>query len=309
MKIRYSETFFSPQGEGKYCGHPSLWIRFAFCNLECHGFGQPDPTDPDTYILDFKDFDPEAQGIKKVEDLPVWTRGCDSSYTWAQKYAHLLKHKTVEEVVDELTDLMRSEYNPDGLFVNPHTGQDTHLCFTGGEPLYSQRELIEIMDEFIRRGNVPRHVTIETNTTRELSSKFIQAVGRWRNTDEMEELFFSCSPKLFSVSGEKPEKAIRPEIMESYQHLRTVCWGHKMQVNGQIKIVANGSERTWVEFEDAVQQFRNIGVTWPVYAMPVGATLEEQQVTAGDVAVQAIKRGYIVSARVHVYLFGNSIGT
>lgn len=308
MKIRYSETFFSPQGEGKYTGHASLWIRFAFCNLECHGFGQPDPTDPDTYILDFKDFDPVQKGITKVEDLPVWTRGCDSSYTWAQKYAHLLKHNPVEEVVDELTDLMRNEYNPNGLFVNPHSGQDTHMCFTGGEPLYSQRELIEIMDEFIRRGNVPKHITIETNTTRDLSSKFIEAVSRWRDAGVVE-LFFSCSPKLFSVSGEKPEKAIRPEVMRQYAMLQMMCRGTQMSVTGQIKIVANGTERTWAEFESAVRAFRAENIYWPVYAMPVGATLEEQNITAGDVAVQAIKRGYIVCARVHVYLFGNAIGT
>ena len=36
---------------------------------------------------------------------------------------------------------------------------------------------------------------------------------------------------------------------------------------------------------------------------------EEQVDTAGKVAEIAFKRGYHVSARVHVYLFGNAIGT
>ena len=42
--------------------------------------------------------------------------------------------------------------------------------------------------------------------------------------------------------------------------------------------------------------------------MPVGATIEGQNLVAADVADQAIYRGYNVSARVHTYLWGNAIG-
>ena len=47
----------------------------------------------------------------------------------------------------------------------------------------------------------------------------------------------------------------------------------------------------------------------PVWIMPVGAREEEQSATAGEVARKAFQRGYNVAARVHVYLFGNAIGT
>ena len=43
--------------------------------------------------------------------------------------------------------------------------------------------------------------------------------------------------------------------------------------------------------------------------MPTGAREEEQVATAGQVAEKAFKKGYNVAARVHVYLFGNAIGT
>ena len=43
--------------------------------------------------------------------------------------------------------------------------------------------------------------------------------------------------------------------------------------------------------------------------MPVGATVEEQEESAGKVAELAFKRGYNVSGRLHCYLFGNAIGT
>ena len=50
MSLKYSETFYSAQGEGQYVGIPSLWMRFFLCNLQCNGFGQKDPTDPSTMV-------------------------------------------------------------------------------------------------------------------------------------------------------------------------------------------------------------------------------------------------------------------
>ncbi len=42
--------------------------------------------------------------------------------------------------------------------------------------------------------------------------------------------------------------------------------------------------------------------------MPVGATVEGQDLCDGDVATMAQARGFSVSARVHTYLWGNLIG-
>ena len=67
-KYYYSEIFHSIQGEGHYTGVPTAWIRFFLCNLQCNGFGQKDPTNPDTYELPFEDFD--ISTVKRVEDLP-----------------------------------------------------------------------------------------------------------------------------------------------------------------------------------------------------------------------------------------------
>ena len=93
--IKYSETFYSAQGEGQYIGIPSLWMRFFLCNLQCHGFGQEDPTNPDTYELPFEEID--ISDITDVRDLPVFDKGCDSSYTWSRKYRHLITNRTVQD--------------------------------------------------------------------------------------------------------------------------------------------------------------------------------------------------------------------
>ena len=106
-KYYYSEIFHSIQGEGHYTGVPTAWIRFFLCNLQCNGFGQKDPTDPSTYELPFENFD--VSSVKRVEDLPVWEKGCDSSYTWAKKYKHLMGQETPQVLANKIVDVLKNE--------------------------------------------------------------------------------------------------------------------------------------------------------------------------------------------------------
>ena len=294
-KFYYSEIFHSIQGEGHYTGVPTAWIRFFLCNLQCNGFGQIDPTNPDTYDLPFENFD--VSSVKRVEDLPVWDKGCDSSYTWAKKFKDLMGQETPTVMANKIVDIMKNESNPEGLFLHPVTGQKQHLCITGGEPLMvtGQTATIGIYEELERQGNLPGSMTFETNGTQKLRQPFIDWVNRIDT-----EIFFSCSPKLFTVSGEKREKAIKPEIVAEYR---------KLSSKGQLKFVVGPNDREWDEMEEVIKLFKAEGVDWPIWVMPTGAREEEQTAGAGKVAEKAFKRGYNVAARVHVYLFGNAIGT
>ncbi len=38
--LAISEIFYSLQGEGRYAGRPSVFVRFGGCNLRCEGFGE-----------------------------------------------------------------------------------------------------------------------------------------------------------------------------------------------------------------------------------------------------------------------------
>ena len=294
-KYYYSEIFHSIQGEGHYTGVPTAWLRFFLCNLQCNGFGQIDPTNPDSYELPFEDFDVDS--VKRVEDLPVWDKGCDSSYTWAKKFKALMGQETPSVLANKLVDIIKNDSNPEGLFLHPVTNQRQHLCFTGGEPLMitGQRAVIGIYNALKEQNNLPGSMTFETNGTQKLRPEFID----WVNSIDTE-VFFSVSPKLWTVAGEKPEKAIKPEVVAEYYNLSKA---------GQLKFVVGDKDDEWNEMESVIEQFKKAGVEYPIWVMPTGAREEEQTATAGGVAERAFKRGYNVAARVHVYLFGNAIGT
>jgi len=293
----YSEIFYSMQGEGRYTGYPTAWLRFFLCNLQCNGFGQEDPTNPETYKLPYQDI--IATDYERLEDLPVFEYGCDSSYSWSKKFKHLQYKGTGRDIAGRILDtLPNREFN------------EAHLCFTGGEPMmkHAQEASVEIMKSLIGDENYPKSVTFETNGTQSMTEGF-KDFWSWHNeaTNDIE-LVFSISPKLWTVAGEKTERAIKPEVVKSYQDLAGTSTSY-------LKFVVNGTDECWQELDDVVKMYRDVGVVLPIWIMPIGATVEGQKgelpgakFTDGQIADQALQRGYKVSARVHTYLWGNVIG-
>ena len=291
--LKYSETFYSAQGEGQYTGIPSLWMRFFLCNLQCDGFGQTDPTDPDTYELPYEKLD--LTDITDVMQLPVFDKGCDSSYTWSKRYKHLMTDRTVAEAVDELTALL-----PHGTFQHPDSKQWTHMVFTGGEPMLknTQPGIIDVLEEFKERGNMPKNITVETNGTKPITPelrKYIINIRNWHGAEWM----WSISPKLWNTAGEQPKKAIHPDVVGSYANVSE---------NGQLKYVVNGSAESWAEVEHNTKLFREAGCDFPVWIMGIGGTYEGLTETEASIADEAIQRGYNYTTRAHVHIYGNAIG-
>lgn len=303
--LKYSETFYSAQGEGHYMGIPSLWMRFFLCNLQCNGFGQDNPTDPDSWDLPYETID--ISDVTDVMQLPVFSKGCDSSYTWAKRYKHLITDRSVPDAVHELTALL-----PGGKFQHPATQQWVHMVFTGGEPMLknTQPGMSAILEEFAQRDNPCRYVTIETNGTRPITTELADWIEqRFLVSSEYggtvpdhlgePEWFWSVSPKLWSTAGEKTAKAIQPEVVGGYAEVSN---------RGQLKYVVNGSAESWREVEEYTQWFREAGVDWPVWIMGVGGTVEGLKLTEADIADEAIQRGYNYTTRMHAHIYGNAIG-
>ena len=134
-------------------------------------------------------------------------------------------HETPTILANKIVDIMKNETNPDGLFLHPLTKQRQHLCFTGGEPLMAtgQQAIVGIYEALEKQNNLPGSMTFETNGTQKIREPFAD----WINKIDTE-VFFSCSPKLFTVSGEKSEKAIKPEVVAEYRKLssKAVSYTH-----------------------------------------------------------------------------------
>jgi 7-carboxy-7-deazaguanine synthase len=291
--LKYSETFYSPQGEGQYTGVSSLWIRYFLCNLQCDGFGQCEPTKPDTWDLPYEKID--ISHIKRVEDLPVFEKGCDSSYTWAAKYKHLMHERTAQEAVDELESKL-----PTGKFKHTKSKQETHLCITGGEPLMKQNQkaIVELLNEMLDRGNFPKFITVESNGTQPLSTQLADMIHELINEHGVEWMW-SISPKLWNVAGEKRSKAIKPEFVAQYFQISN---------KGQLKFVLTGHPDAWQELDEVIPMFREVGIPWDIWIMGIGGTLEGLKVTEATIAEKAIEAGYNYTTRAHVHIFGNAIG-
>ena len=288
MKARVCESFYSVQGEGRFVGVPSVFLRMFGCNFKCRGFGMPRGELANDYDLIAKDHQENPDKYKVLKDLPLVHTGCDSYASWDPRFKKFTTDYQLDELVEELLSL-----TPEGKWTCDN-GQDIHLVITGGEPLLGwQRMYIELF-EHPRMGDL-KNVTFETNTTQELRDDFRDYIGskaRFHTT-------WSCSPKL-TVSGELWSDAIKPEIANSYFTVPGTHLYLKFVVADEVDVD---------EVTQAVEEYRSEGIDCPVYCMAVGGCYEEYQENAKTVANLAMGRGWRYTPRLHVDIFGNSWGT
>jgi organic radical activating enzyme len=280
MKLKISEIFYSAQGEGRYVGVPSIFMRTFGCNFTCSGFG----CSPGARSTEADRVAETVHLYKTFEELPLVETGCDSYASWHPAFKHLSPTYDNSDIVARMTELLpnHSWYQPNG---NP-----VHLVITGGEPLLGwQRAYPELLDILHTQGL--RHVTFETNGTQELTDDFRRYLSNWFG-----EITFSVSPKL-SVSGESREKAIRPEIIRDYE-----TWGVTY-----LKFVVEKIQ-DFEELDTVVRQYRDHGFAGPVFVMPVGGVVSVYDGNRINVADEALRRGYWYSPRLHVDIWGNGWG-
>ena len=294
-KLRYSEAFYSVQGEGRWVGVPSVFLRTFGCNFECAGFGQQRgdliASDQMPFLTDERAKKDHPDAYKSIEELPVTPIGCDSSASWSVKYKHLQMTKTVDEVIDHITSLL-----PKGTFTGRH-GEDIHLVITGGEPLLGwQRVWPALIDELHNDYGLV-NVTFETNGSKACEDNMIDY---FNNEGKNVHVTWSTSPKL-SISAETRENTLKPEQLLTMNKVKNSFLYNKFVVRDAID---------FDEVDQYVDAYKKAGVKLDsVYCMPEGATFEQQTLTEKDVAEACMLTGYKFSPRLHINLFGNAWGT
>ena len=284
MKLKVSELFYSAQGEGRFVGVPSVFLRTFGCNFTCSGFGCA-PGEKST------EADEVAKNVHMYKDflsLPLVNTGCDSYASWHPAFKDLSPTKDTKELVDDILAL-----TPNHKWVQDN-GNDVHLVITGGEPLLGWQRAYEELLSHERMQDL-RNITFETNGTQTLQNKFIDYLLNWSDIAG-NEVTFSVSPKL-SASGEAWDEAIRPEIVRMYQD-----YGFTY-----LKFVVE-TEQHFAEVDRAVAQYRAVGFNGPVYVMPQGGVVTPYAQNRVRVADWALTKGYNYSPRLHVDLWGNGWG-
>ena len=283
------EMFYSLQGEGVFNGVPSIFVRFARCNLSCPGFSvTEDEKLPDYNFIDVKD-------VTEL-DPTTMSKGCDSVYAWHPTAKHLWKTYTVEELTEAVHALIPFIDTSSGALTK--AGLPVHLVLTGGEPMIHQTFIALWLTHMDSERTLFKNVTIETNGTKAPNGYFGMYIKNIKHT----EYLFSLSTKLAS-SGEPEARRLKPLVLSQFQELQ-VQYDH---IKLSMKFVTDGSVKDMVEIPKHVSHFN--GNTPPVYLMPVGALLEQQNAVLPQVVNAAMEYGYGVSMRCHLNFFGNKVGT
>jgi len=277
MQVRVSELFRGLQGEGKYVGTPSVFLRLWGCNLTCAGFGMPKgqlSTEADEvarYVDRYEHYD----------DLPLVATGCDSYPSWHPAFKHLSPLIEVDDLAYKIVNIL-----PD------NTWGRNHLVITGGEPLLWQSRLMDLINH--RNIRDCRCITFETNGTQRFSNEFERFLYTHGSCFGFDKILFSISPKL-SCSGNDIKDTVKYDVIKQYWSL----------FESYLKFVVATDD----DVQEVLQIVDKLNIPeMDVYLMPVGGTTEGFYKTDKQVAELAMKYGFKYSDRLHIRLYGNSWG-
>jgi organic radical activating enzyme len=290
----FVERWGVTQGEGKFVGQRSVFLRTFGCNFECRGFGLPkgqSTTEPEEFA--------KSVGLyKSINDVPAAKFGCDSYYSWHSDFKHLSPFLDVDHVAEMLLKAAG------GSFFNGTN--PIHLIITGGEPMLGwQREYPRLVARIRELDPVWKpapwkklSVTIETNGTKDLVKGKTESQPYMFMLRDMCNITWSVSAKL-SISGHSNEEAIKPSVIRQYYNVSDDIY---------LKFVVQSID-DFVEVDSVVAKYKTENLSVPVYIMPEGGTPDEfSKHSTIDIISEAVKRGYNITPRLHVMWGGNTVG-
>lgn len=201
----------------------------------------------------------------------VW---CDTPYTWDWS-----KYDPQEEMTlmsfSHLAEKVVSQGAP-------------LLVITGGEPMLQWDRVKAFLRYLEGRQITPSRIEIETAGT--IPPDKIGEISR---------LFFNISPKL-THSGNALDKRYKPQVLRAFNRL------NHDQVIFKFVVRADHCDHDLAEIGVMCQQ---VGIPpGKVWIMPEGITEKAVQQGVAEIAEQALIRGYNLSGRLQVEIWGNRRG-
>lgn len=267
-QLPVAEQFSSIQGEGRFMGHPAVFLRTAGCNFLCGGY-QALEEYGDTEFGEKVRAMSENMGEGEAE----WV--CDTISEWMDGDQY-----NIEDLYDEWIEEGYLE----------RIDQGNHIVLTGGEPMLHQEQLVNFLDQLEDYGHEP-FVEVETNASIYPSKEFRRHVDQ-----------YNLSPKL-SNSGIQKEVRYREEVIESYVE---EFINEQSYTNADFKFVV-GSSHDWEEIESEFLSKFGIPRE-NTFLMPAGADQNNLEITREDVADLAVENSARFSERLQIMIWDEATG-
>lgn len=194
---------------------------------------------------------------------------CDTPYTWDWTGRN-------GRIYDPGEELRRQSV--DDVWADLEFRSADMLVVSGGEPMLQQRQLVPLLRRAVDAG---WWIEVETAGTIGPDSEFAALVGR-----------FNVSPKLEN-SGNSAAQRYKPMALDTLQTSGKATW----------KFVAQ-SVADLDEIGHLVDRHR----LTPVYVMPEGITADVIASRSHDLTDAVLARGWNLTTRLHVLLYGNRRG-
>lgn len=151
-----------------------------------------------------------------------------------------------------------------------------NLVISGGEPMLQQKVLYDLTERLHKEG---WHTEIETAGT--IVPGSTELVSHW-----------TCSPKLKNSNNAK-YKRLNGAALHKINLAPSKCFKFVASSVGDLE-----------EIDSMVERFG----LWPVYIMPEGVDKTAVDTHLQEIAHETIKRGYSLTTRLHITLYGSKRG-
>lgn len=213
---------------------------------------------------------------------------CDTFYTWYFSDTKIAddQHTTAKKVNrDDYQMQMTTDQVAEQ--INKVRGGHRNIVFTGGEPLLQQMHINEVMDK-LRSDGAEWHFEVETNGTMKILNPFAERISQ-----------INCSPKLKS-SGNTDAMRIRPEAIARILEVGTspnkaLCF--------KFVVFKESWESDLAEIEQWERE-NNVPRKY-IWLMPEGTKRERIQESTAFLNEIAESRGYNVSTRLQILVYGD----